>query len=612
VLKRSLRTVLPGGLLAATVVATGLVATAPAQAIGGGTPAADGAYTFVAKLDIGGVRSCTGALISPEWVLTSNSCFPENGQLGGTPKAATTVTVGRTDLTKPGGRVVAVTDLIPRTDRDVVLARLASPVTDVTPLALGTTPAAVDDVLRIAGFGRTSTEWVPDRLHTATVSVRSSTATTLAVSGREPATATTCKGDSGGPAFRETGGAPQLVALHLGSWQNGCFGETETRQGTSETRVDDLSGWIAPYLRGDTYTALASQQRVLDTRTGPARIGPGQTITVPMPGIPRSASAVVVNLVAIGGTQGTFLTAFGDKYTGTSNVNNEVGHISAAMATVALGADGALRIRNNAGDVDALVDLLGYFSATGGSTYVPAAKPQLVLDTRTPLGGHNAVVKPEETVTLAVRGAGGVPADATAVALNITAAGNAFGGFLAVYPKTRTETTTLNLTAKEDRANQAIVGIGDDGAVRIANRGSELHVLATVLGWYVPGEQGSRFVALDNQARVADTRSGLGVPAKVIGPGGTISVRVGGLGSVPAQATAASVGITAVAPTGNTFLTAWPHGGTFPSSESTLNVQAGAVTANSATVGLGDGQFDLRNRSWNVDVVVDVQGYYVR
>ena len=56
--------------------------------------------------------------------------------------------------------------------------------------------------------------------------------------------ADTCKGDAGGPAFREVGGVPEVVALHRTSWQKGCLLVTETRQGSTETRVDDLVTWI--------------------------------------------------------------------------------------------------------------------------------------------------------------------------------------------------------------------------------------------------------------------------------------------------------------------------------------------------------------------------------
>jgi hypothetical protein len=66
-------------------------------------------------------------------------------------------------------------------------------------------------VLRVTGFGWTTTEWVPDQLHTAAFSVESVADTTLTIIGNpHPAT---CKGDAGGPAFREISGGLELLSL---------------------------------------------------------------------------------------------------------------------------------------------------------------------------------------------------------------------------------------------------------------------------------------------------------------------------------------------------------------------------------------------------------------
>ncbi|WP_410590673.1 ricin-type beta-trefoil lectin domain protein [Amycolatopsis sp. lyj-23] len=214
----------------ALVTAAGVLAVAPAAAITGGSQAADGTYSFVAKVNTAG-RACTGSLVAPQWVLTASTCFGDAVPAGPPPSAAT-VTVG--------GRTAPVTTLVPRTDRNLVLARLDAPVFTVAPVALAKSPVQTGEVLRIAGWGRTATEWVPDKLSTANFTVQSSTATTLAVT----ADATTCKGDAGGPALRETGGPAELVAINAASWQHGCLGETETRQGTSETRLDEIADWV--------------------------------------------------------------------------------------------------------------------------------------------------------------------------------------------------------------------------------------------------------------------------------------------------------------------------------------------------------------------------------
>ncbi|MGW3669559.1 FG-GAP-like repeat-containing protein, partial [Streptomyces sp. NPDC005141] len=112
------------------------------------------------------------------------------------------------------------------------------------PVPLATTPAAAGEELVKAGFGRTKTEWVPDKLHTGTFTVASTTDTTLDLNGSD--TATVCKGDAGGPALRIVNGTTELVAINSRSWQGGCLGNdpTETRTSAIDTRVDDLGSWV--------------------------------------------------------------------------------------------------------------------------------------------------------------------------------------------------------------------------------------------------------------------------------------------------------------------------------------------------------------------------------
>lgn len=103
--------------------------------------------------------------------------------------------------------------------------------------------------LRVAGYGRTTTEWVPDRLQTAVFSVTSVSGSTVDIASEASPPVATCKGDAGGPALRESGGRVQLVAVNSGSWQRGCLGETQTRSGATETRIDNVRDWIAQHTR---------------------------------------------------------------------------------------------------------------------------------------------------------------------------------------------------------------------------------------------------------------------------------------------------------------------------------------------------------------------------
>ncbi|MGW3816308.1 trypsin-like serine protease, partial [Streptomyces sp. NPDC005046] len=239
---------LAAALLAAPVV----LGAVPAAAVTGSATALSGAdapaqLNYVVKINVGEQTACTGTLIDPQWVLTAGTCFAADGKPpAGRPAITTTVTIGRTDLTQTNGSVQQAIALVPHADRDLVLVRLATRITDpaIKPVPLATTPAAAGEELVKAGFGRTKTEWVPDKLHTGTFTVASTTDTTLDLNGSD--TATVCKGDAGGPALRIVNGTTELVAINSRSWQGGCLGNdpTETRTSAIDTRVDDLGSWV--------------------------------------------------------------------------------------------------------------------------------------------------------------------------------------------------------------------------------------------------------------------------------------------------------------------------------------------------------------------------------
>jgi hypothetical protein len=211
---------------------------------------ADGTDPFVAKIQVGapgaGGTSCTGSLVARQWLITARSCFEAAGEAValGPPKQATTATIGRADLTSTSGHVVPVVRLVPHQQRDVVLARLALPITDVAPVRIGSAAPTPGERLRLVGYGRTATEWVPNQAHTATSEVTSVSPSTVDIIGAAADQVGRCMGDAGGPALRDSGSGTELVAIGHSSWQGGCVGTTETRRGAVETRVDDIRDWI--------------------------------------------------------------------------------------------------------------------------------------------------------------------------------------------------------------------------------------------------------------------------------------------------------------------------------------------------------------------------------
>ncbi|MBZ4322743.1 S1 family peptidase [Streptomyces huiliensis] len=271
--------------LLTTAVTAGLLSTAPAHAVVGDA-LKGGSYTFVAKLDIGGERSCTAALVEKQWLLTAASCFADNPAQSlkvpaGAPQRKTTATIGRTDLAHGGGTTTDVVELVPRSDRDLVMARLAAPVTGITPADITSHAPLEGEELRVAGYGRTKDEWVPDRLHAAGFAVGQVQGATATLTGKTP-DAAVCQGDTGGPAFRDIGGRYEVVGVNSRSWQGGCFGTdaSETRKDAVTSRVDDVAAWVksvayrgvlgranwknAAYLASGHFTAAPGGKRHMD------------------------------------------------------------------------------------------------------------------------------------------------------------------------------------------------------------------------------------------------------------------------------------------------------------------------------------------------------------
>jgi secreted trypsin-like serine protease len=219
------------GFAAFALLVTFATQTGTANAIANGEPVAAGQYRFSVKLTMTGIptadggrrnSACSGAVIAPSWIITAGHCFrDENGVRVDRPVAdLTTATIGRADLSKTTGRyrgfVRTVVAVRQSPTNDVALAKLNAPVLPIRPLALPTAAPAVGDVLRLTGYGATSSidPQPSDILTTGQVTVVGFDATRVGVTGLSPARDTSaCPFDSGAAYFSETGERPVLVSV---------------------------------------------------------------------------------------------------------------------------------------------------------------------------------------------------------------------------------------------------------------------------------------------------------------------------------------------------------------------------------------------------------------
>jgi hypothetical protein len=206
-------------------------------------------------------------------------------------------------------------------------------------------------------------------------------------------------------------------------------------------------------------------------------------------GVPSSgATAVVLNLVATEAESGGFLrlTPSGLAARETSNVNFEPGDTVANLAICPLGEDGRILLDAHGSGTHVVGDVFGYFGPAGG--VLTARPPVRVLDTRDGTGALRGPVDADRTIDLRVAGVHGVPAEASAIVLNVTVTNVDASSYVSVWPSGRTHpgTSNLNLAPGRTVANLVVCRVGDGGAVSISNHRGTCDVVADVLG-YVAG-----------------------------------------------------------------------------------------------------------------------------
>ncbi len=348
-----------------------------------------------------------------------------------------------------------------------------------------------------------------------------------------------------------------------------------------------------------------SPARLADTRNagetidgrveGVGAVQGGTSLRIPVHGrgdVPPSATSVVVNTVAVDPADRGFLALYpcDEEVPSTSSVNYGTRPVDVNNALVKLSTDGALCVFSKS-NTHVVLDVTAY--AEGDE----ALAPRRLADSRqgfaTDDGKQEAFgrVAAKSTTEIQVAGRGGVPADAAAVAVNVTAVRPGKQGFATLFPCDEDQplASNLNFTTGVVRPNAAIVALSSAGSLCVyTSAATDLVVDVTASFADVPS-----FTPL-NPARLLETRPGEDtVDGRSEGLGrlvarSTTRVQVAGRGGVPADATLAAVNLAAVLPSAQGFITLFPCDEDRPTASS-MNFVADEVIANSGVVKLDAG-----------------------
>jgi hypothetical protein len=259
-------------------------------------------------------------------------------------------------------------------------------------------------------------------------------------------------------------------------------------------------------------------------------------------------------------------------------------------------------------------------AAPPGSTFVTMT-PARLLDTRpgfvTVDGLFQGIgLRDAGSVTeLQVTGRDNVPADAVAVALNVTVTETTLSGFVTVYPCGEAPPTAsnLNYVPGSTSPNLVVSKVGADGKVCLFTS-NPVQLIADLNGYF---PSAAHYVTM-SPARVMDTRTGNPTFVTVdgqyqgIGPrdaGVVTELQITGRANVPSGAAAVALNLTATGGGLSGFVTAYPCG-TPPPTASNLNFVPGSTNPNLVMSKLSaDGKICLFTSN-PIHLVADVNGYF--
>jgi len=295
-----------------------------------------------------------------------------------------------------------------------------------------------------------------------------------------------------------------------------------------------------------------------------------------------------------------------------SNLNFTAGETLANLVTVELGSQGGVTIYNHSGLANIVVDAEGYYTTTPQAfgLYNPV-NPLRILGSL----ASGITLSAGMTTAVSVAGVDGVPADASAVVANVTAAGSTGPGYLSVFPapdsglSTPPSASNVNFGAGQVIGNRVIIPVGIAGQIEVFNYAGTVRVDVDLDGYYTgsSGELGSAFVPL-SPTRFTDTR--VAINGSTISPDSSESFNFLS-DHIPTTATALLSNVTVVAGGSPGYLSVYPVNLSTPPEVSDIDFASAAIDQNLTVAQLSGAATELFNSgAVPLNVVIDAFGYF--
>lgn len=309
-------------------------------------------------------------------------------------------------------------------------------------------------------------------------------------------------------------------------------------------------------------------------------------------GVPAGATAVVLNVEVDVPTRAGYVRvtpAGSDPSVATQEFR--AGQTISNLTTVKL-TGGKVQTKLSAGSATVHFDVSGYYGSGAGSTYTP-------VDAARVFAGSKVGTSP---VRVPLAGTGGVPSNATAVAVNVAVEQQTADGYVRVTAAGKDPSVAAQVYQRGTAvSNLVVVGLTGGAAQVKVSRGTAT-VFMDVVGYYSPSTTGSVFVPVDT-VRVATTAVST-TPR---------TVRVTGTAGVPGTATAVVANVEVSAPTATGYLRVTPSGqdARVATQDHVRGQEISALTMPKVVGSSVDRRVQAKVSAGTATVFVDVSGYFL-